>query len=1096
MVFVPLPVELDENEDEAVLEATRQLSQYCAKARQRSSTTTPHEADLRALLQQRVSTLAEELLRQELELQELRRTSSAMPPEVDENALLAQRGAEICEEAAKLSAERGSLEEVQKQKEEEVQRLQAERDALSAQVDSAAQAEATARGVQESALKALDLERRQSQDEGKTEHDPSNSMHTYSILGFVEFIHCHLHFCKKEPPHLQDLAKALGTALQQRHAAAEEAERQLVTYEREVTHLEASSAAATAEAQESQGVREAEASRRRQLQQLYEEQKQQQKQLAEARAEARRLEAAAQRLARELAESEQKAEEGDRKAMAVAKELMETLDCAGPHRTSFDKCLQISKNHVTSSINAIVARLRIGRSVGGLRSELSDAARTGLEAAQKATGALQQRLAARGVGERSPLEEERALKEALRSAWENEASERRQTEEKLQKAEAFWRRLLEQWQSLALLARRCRKLGTLVFRTRGQEDGRGRLVPLPIPDDSMWEEDAPGAMKALIDFFEALFRRDEAIVNGHRVPSLQLGLERILDQALANVAYDHEEALDAFLLGIEKDPVRFEKMIGCYRAMAEVQFERQQRKELSLGEKRGVARCEQGETVHTCASQEMTSLQQPTIISSGEVYILNGSTGGELNPVPFFLNKNLRVLSANLDRAFVAVEPTLWTSPVEGALPPCSVYCFKADQSEPEYCPEFEVIKAPIRQIAFGSSHTLVLTDDGTLYSRGVAMYGSTGHGGARDVGIPSSPGGPGGPGGPIGVGGVNGAGGRPPQQPRPPRPQVKPSAWLKITRKSYFQVLAPSPPDFRALIKEALLKHDAGIQDAGSSGDDGDEGPENFEDVVHRFIYVKRTADGDCPLSSSEEATDAANARHCPQICPTCVPALSKGSAVRYASCTPKWAGVPQAYRLLAGAQKLERFKQQAATLVASYISLAEETLSDGELLERIKQSAAGYASPDPSAKTHVLIYYSQHDGGEATAQPHLRVPPLRLRGQHAQRFAQMGLLRRGAVEGPDLVPGDVFIMTGKEGNKMPLMNAFALPPETEKGKPIPIAKKTVRQLSLMLSEKTIAQKMEKVRGYSSINQMQPLYVVSKLSLNLNLHLGHGYNI
>lgn len=193
---------------------------------------------------------------------------------------------------------------------------------------------------------------------------------------------------------------------------------------------------------------------------------------------------------------------------------------------------------------------------------------------------------------------------------------------------------------------------------------------------------------------------------------------------------------------------------------------------------------------------------------------------------------------------------------------------------------------------------------------------------------------------------------------------------------------------------------------------------------------------------------------------------------------------------------KKLERFKQQAATLVASYISLAEDTLSDGELLERIKQSAAGYASPDPSAKTHVLIYYSQHDGGEATAQPHLRVPPLRLRGQHAQRFVQMGLLRRGAVEGPDLVPGDVFIMTGKEGNKMPLMNAFALPPETEKGKPIPIAKKTVRQLSLMLSEKTIAQKMEKVRGYSSINQMQPLYVVSKLSLNLNLHLGHGYNI
>jgi hypothetical protein len=34
----------------------------------------------------------------------------------------------------------------------------------------------------------------------------------------------------------------------------------------------------------------------------------------------------------------------------------------------------------------------------------------------------------------------------------------------------------------------------------------------------------------------------------------------------------------------------------------------------------------------------------------------------------------------------------------------------------------------------------LVLTDDGTLYSRGVAMYGSTGHGGARDVGALGTP--------------------------------------------------------------------------------------------------------------------------------------------------------------------------------------------------------------------------------------------------------------------------------------------------------------------------------------------------------------------
>lgn len=130
----------------------------------------------------------------------------------------------------------------------------------------------------------------------------------------------------------------------------------------------------------------------------------------------------------------------------------------------------------------------------------------------------------------------------------------------------------------------------------------------------------------------------------------------------------------------------------------------------------------------------MTGLQHPTVTSSGELFILNGGTGGELQPMPFFLNKNFRVLAANLDRAYVATEPPVWSSPEEGEQPPCSVYCFTGESMDPDYCQEFESIKAPIRQIAIGSNHVLVLTYDGTLYSRGTAVYGSTGHGGARDV--------------------------------------------------------------------------------------------------------------------------------------------------------------------------------------------------------------------------------------------------------------------------------------------------------------------------------------------------------------------------
>mmetsp|Transcript_30604 Transcript_30604/g.49217 ORF Transcript_30604/g.49217 Transcript_30604/m.49217 type:complete len:104 (+) Transcript_30604:34-345(+) len=48
-------------------------------------------------------------------------------------------------------------------------------------------------------------------------------------------------------------------------------------------------------------------------------------------------------------------------------------------------------------------------------------------------------------------------------------------------------------------------------------------------------------------------------------------------------AYNHEESLDLFLLGMEKDPLRFEKMIDCYRLAMDKRQERRQRElELAL----------------------------------------------------------------------------------------------------------------------------------------------------------------------------------------------------------------------------------------------------------------------------------------------------------------------------------------------------------------------------------------------------------------------------------------------------------------------------------------------------------------------------------
>jgi len=120
------------------------------------------------------------------------------------------------------------------------------------------------------------------------------------------------------------------------------------------------------------------------------------------------------------------------------------------------------------------------------------------------------------------------------------------------------------------------------------------------------------------------------------------------------------------------------------------------------------------------------------MIKSGELFLLNGETGGELRPLPSFLNKNVCVIAANFDRVYIACEPPV--CPAGSEKRPCTVWRFQGDSSEPVQCAEFDAIQDTIRQIAIGEKHLLVLTNTGTVYSSGTAIYGSTGHGGARDV--------------------------------------------------------------------------------------------------------------------------------------------------------------------------------------------------------------------------------------------------------------------------------------------------------------------------------------------------------------------------
>ena len=171
------------------------------------------------------------------------------------------------------------------------------------------------------------------------------------------------------------------------------------------------------------------------------------------------------------------------------------------------------------------------------------------------------------------------------------------------------------------------------------------------------------------------------------------------------------------------------------------------------------------------------------------------------------------------------------------------------------------------------------------------------------------------------------------------------------------------------------------------------------------------------------------------------------------------------------------------AQELVASHVTLVHELENDAELLETLKGCPAGAARGNKDARSHVLVFYDQQDAGEATSQPHLRTPPLREKGKHLERFIKLCLMR--TTTPADLDDSDIYVLSdaGRPGNKMVLLNSFV----DASGKVI--SKKSVRPVSLILSEDSLAACSEKQRGFSAINQLQTWYHVSKGPLQLNVH-------
>ena len=124
----------------------------------------------------------------------------------------------------------------------------------------------------------------------------------------------------------------------------------------------------------------------------------------------------------------------------------------------------------------------------------------------------------------------------------------------------------------------------------------------------------------------------------------------------------------------------------------------------------------------------------------------------------------------------------------------------------------------------------------------------------------------------------------------------------------------------------------------------------------------------------------------------------------------------------------------------------------------------------------------YDQQEAGEASAQPHLRTPPLRQKGDHLQKFITLCLRRTSTPD--DIDDSDVYVISdaGKQGNTNLLLNSL----QDRAGKSI--NKKNVRAMTLILSEDSLMTGGDK-KGYCTINQVQTWYKVTKCPLQLNIH-------
>ena len=151
----------------------------------------------------------------------------------------------------------------------------------------------------------------------------------------------------------------------------------------------------------------------------------------------------------------------------------------------------------------------------------------------------------------------------------------------------------------------------------------------------------------------------------------------------------------------------------------------------------------------------------------------------------------------------------------------------------------------------------------------------------------------------------------------------------------------------------------------------------------------------------------------------------------------------------------RLDAFLRKARVLIGSHVHLVTEDMIDDALIESMKESAVGKIELSDQDHGYIGIFYDQKEAGECSAQPHLRLPPLRDAGNHLKRAVGLRLRATASTGDVDEIKDrDLFCIpdAGKDGNNNALTANFTS------------LKKDIRNLHVMYQQSSMEARLAKV--------------------------------